>query len=239
MNLYVVATPIGNLEDITIRAIKTLFEVEYIFAENVTKTGNLLSYLSKTYPDLVLKKPQIISFNEFEEQIKTPEALNFLSKGNAALASEAGTPLLSDPGYRLVSEALKHGFKVIPIPGPSALTAAMSVAGLPTDKFLFFGFLPKSKEKKRKNLEEMNSKIDKSFTPTIIIYESPHRILETLKVIEEVFGDIEMVIARELTKIYEEVNKKTISDFIKQYTKNKAKGEFVLLFNLKSKASSI
>jgi 16S rRNA (cytidine1402-2'-O)-methyltransferase len=220
--LYIVATPIGNLQDITLRAIQTLRDVDIIVCEDKRVTSNLLSKFE-------IKKP-LVAVNEFNEEQKAYEVLKNLQTHNIALVSDAGTPLISDPGFRIVNEAKKKGFKVIPIPGPSAVTAALSTSGLPTDKFMFLGFLPKTPGKAKKILEN-----SKNFSQTIVFYESPHRIIQTLNLMLNLFGNIEICLSRELTKIYEEITTQKISEFLKTYEKKSPKGEFVILFNLKAR----
>lgn len=219
-NLYIVATPIGNLQDITLRAIDTLKSVDFVVCEDTRVTGKLLTHLK-------IKKP-LISLNEFNEEQETYNVIKKLETCSMAIVSDAGTPLISDPGYRLVLEAKKKGFRVIPIPGPSALIAALSASGLPTDKFTFLGFLPKSAIRTQKILNTV-----KTVDQTIILYESPHRIVKTIEAIKEVFGDINITIAREITKIYEEIFSEKASNLIYKYTKTTPKGEFVVLINRK------
>lgn len=219
-NLYIVATPIGNLQDITFRAVEILKNVDFIVCEDTRVTSKLLNHYE-------IKKP-MIALNEFNEDQILYEILRKLESGSGALVSDAGTPLISDPGYRLVKEAKKKGFLISPIPGASALIAALSVSALPTDKFLFFGFLPKSEARSGKLLNKA-----KLLEQTVILYESPHRIVKTLGLIQNIFGDIEITIARELTKIYEETRSEKASSLIEHYKKTTPKGEFVVLFSLK------
>lgn len=219
-NLYIVATPIGNLQDITLRAIETLKTVGAIVCEDTRVTSILLKKLE-------IKKP-LIAINEFNEEQVVYQILQKLEAYDIALVSDAGTPLISDPGYRLVTAARKKGAKIIPIPGASALIAALSASGLPTDKFVFLGFLSKSQAKAKKCLHTVSN-----IEATIVLYESPHRLLQTLTTISNVFGDIEITVARELTKIYEEIYSKKISEIIEDYKKKTTKGEFVLLFSTK------
>ncbi|MDO8269165.1 MAG: 16S rRNA (cytidine(1402)-2'-O)-methyltransferase [Candidatus Levybacteria bacterium] len=218
--LYIVATPIGNLQDITLRALEVLRTVHTIVCEDTRVTSVLLNKFD-------IKKP-LIPLNEFNEEQVVYGILKQLETQDVALVSDAGTPLISDPGFRLVNSARKNGIAVIPIPGPSALIAALSASGLPTDKFSFLGFLSKSKTKNLKLLEQYQK-----LETTVILYESPHRILPTLEVIAEVFGDIEITIARELTKIYEEIITNTASSFIERYKNAPPKGEIVVLFSTK------
>ena len=220
-NLYIVATPIGNMQDITSRALLTLNEVGAILCEDTRQTKKLLEKYE-------IKTSRLIPFNEFNEENTFYEALSLLQSIDIALVSDAGTPLISDPGYRLVSEAKKRGVKVIPIPGPSALIAALSASGLPTDKFVFLGFLPKTRSKAIKNLETV-----KNLDTTVVLYESPHRIRQTLDLIKGIYGDIEITIARELTKMHEEIFSNNVSELIKLYSTKQPKGEFAILFSTK------
>jgi 16S rRNA (cytidine1402-2'-O)-methyltransferase len=190
--LYVVATPIGNLEDITLRAIRVLHEVDRIACEDTRQTHKLLDRHG-------ISKP-LVSYHEHNERERAEELLTEIEAGRSiALVSDAGTPLIADPGYRLVAEARARGITVSPIPGPSAVLAALSASGLPTDAFFFGGFLPAKKSQRRKALEEC-----KSYPATLVFYEAPHRILESLDDIAEVLGPRPTTIARELTKIHEE-----------------------------------
>ena len=241
--LFIVSTPIGNLEDITIRAIKTLFSVDIIACEDTRRTGLLLSELKKRYISLIEVSHTSIydsptgsgrmKFDDHTEHQKTPELIQMLQEGkNIALVSDAGTPLISDPGYRLVSEAMKRGIKVVSIPGPSAVLAALTSSGLPTDKFLFLGYPPEKQSHRIKlflNLLTMKQWSN----PTIVFYCAPHKLIQTLDDFKETFGDIEIVITRELTKIHEEVVKLKISEAIMKFSN--PKGEFVILLNLPEK----
>lgn len=215
-NLYVVATPIGNLQDVTYRAVDVLKTVDFIVCEDTRVTSRLLNKFS-------IKKP-LIALNDFNEEQMTHSILKKLENESAALVSDSGTPLISDPGYRLVKMAKENDLKVIPIPGPSALITALSASGFATDKFVFLGFLPKSSTKTVKLLE-----VYKPSNQTIILYESPHRVLSTLKNIKEVFGNTEIVIARELTKIHEEILSMKVDEFLEKFNAQKPKGEFVIL----------
>lgn len=219
--LFIVATPIGNLQDITLRAIETFKNVKTIACEDTRVTSILLNKFD-------IKKP-LITLNEFNEENVLYETLSILKTADVALVSDAGTPLISDPGYRLVAEARKRGVKVIPIPGPSAVISALSASGLPTDKFFFLGFLPKTKSKAVKNLEMV-----KNLKTTVVLYESPHRIIETLELIYELYGDVEVTVARELTKMHEEIYSDVITKLLEDYKNKRPKGEFVLLFSTDS-----
>lgn len=228
--LYVVATPIGNLQDITLRAIDTLKDVDYVVCEDTRVTGNLLHHLK-------IKKEMIV-LNDNNEENKIYEITKLLKNNKKiALVSDAGTPLISDPGFRLVRAVLQTGIRVTPMPGASAVTAALCASGLPTDKFLFLGFLPDSFEKKKNVLLKLNESLNvlssNKLSPTIMFFESPHRLLATLDAIEIIFGDIEIVIAREITKIYEEFLTNKVSLQKKHFEKSTPKGEYVILFNNK------
>jgi 16S rRNA (cytidine1402-2'-O)-methyltransferase len=174
-----------------------------------------------------IKKP-LIPLNEFNEEQTVYAILGKLAVENVAIVSDAGTPLISDPGYKLVLAAKKKGFNIIPIPGASAIITALSAAALPTDRFTFLGFLPKTPSKALRSLE-----LTRPLESTVILYESPHRLLQTLKNIEEVFGDIEITIARELTKKFEEITSQKVSEVLRAYATKNPKGEFTILFSTK------
>ena len=198
--LYVVATPIGNLEDITLRALRVLREVELVATEDTRRTRILLDHYQ-------IDKP-LTSVYEHNESQKAPGLIRRLQEGaSIALVSEAGTPLISDPGYRLVQLALAHRITVVPIPGPSAVMAALIVAGLPTDRFVFEGFLPKKPGKRRKRLEALRDE-----PRTLIFYESPRRVHDILGEMRTLWGDRRVVVARELTKKFEEVLRGRITE---------------------------
>ncbi len=227
--LYLVSTPIGNLEDITLRAKRILSEVDIIACEDTRKTGFLLKEVRPVGRSDLIKGGNIrlISFYEENEQMRIPQIIKYLREGkNVALVSNAGTPLVSDPGFKLVRECIKEGIKVEAIPGASAILTALVSSGLPTDKFLFLGFLPKKQGKRKKILESLPAKT------TIIIFESPHRLLKSLKNIKEVLGDIEIVICRELTKVHEEIKREKVSQLIEHFEKKKPKGELTFLFRI-------
>ncbi|OGG20076.1 16S rRNA (cytidine(1402)-2'-O)-methyltransferase [Candidatus Gottesmanbacteria bacterium RIFCSPHIGHO2_02_FULL_40_13] len=267
--LYVVSTPIGNLEDITIRAIKTLFSVDYIACEDTRRTGFLLTQLKEKYTALINcneeekdkpkgalqnnvdildtphrtvilnnrkdylgTSPKLISYYDEIESVRSLEILDLLLKENSvALVSDSGTPLIADPGFKLIEECIKRKIKVVPIPGASAVVTALTTSGLPADKFIFLGYLPGRKIKRIKLLKciliDSRPRTHLS-TFTVIVYESPHRLKDTLVDIKEIFGDIEIVIARELTKIHEEIWRGKISDALNHFSL--PKGEFVILF---------
>ena len=221
--LYIVSTPIGNLEDITLRALRILKEVDLIAAEDTRHTGHLLRHFG-------IQKP-LTSYFEGNELKKREFILSRLKQGDRiALVSDAGTPGISDPGFRLIQLTIENEIPVVPIPGPSAVITALSVAGLPTDAFLFRGFLPHKPKKRRDLLKQFEG-----VRETLIFYESPHRLSETLKDILELLGDREMVLTRELTKIYEEILRGTASDLLNQMAEKKLKGEITLVISGKTR----
>src|SRR3990172_8555422 len=223
--VYIIYNPIGNLGDITKRAIDTLKNLDILLVEDTRVSGRLLKNFDI---DVTM-----ISFNEYSEKTKTNLIINLLKDGKkVGIISDAGTPLISDPGFLLVREAIKNGVKVVAIPGPTALIYALTVSGLPTDKFIFLGYLPK-KEGKRTNILKNLKKTSNYITATIIFYESPYRLLVTLKSINEVFGDIDIVIFRELTKLHEEIRREKVTEAIKHFSEIAPKGEFTLLFHSK------
>lgn len=225
--LFIVATPIGNLQDITLRAIDTLKNVDYIACEDTRLTSRLLSEIG------VESKPMLISYYEQNEDSRIPNIMNLLINGqNVALVSDSGTPLVSDPGFPLVRGCVKQEIRVVSIPGPSAAISALVSSGLPTDKFLFLGFLPR-KEGHRAKLLEKVKKSNAELESTVIIYEAPHRLVKSLSSIYTVFGDIQVTLCRELTKIHEEITRDNVTNLIEKYNKVSPRGEFVVLFNTK------
>jgi 16S rRNA (cytidine1402-2'-O)-methyltransferase len=217
--LYIVSTPIGNREDITLRALRILKEVDLIAAEDTRHTSLLLKHFGIHTP--------LTSYFEGNEFKKKEFILSELKQGyRIALVSDAGTPGISDPGFRLIRAAVENEIPIVPIPGPSAVIAALSVSGLPTDSFLFKGFLPHKVKKRRDLLKEL---VD--VKETLILYESPHRISETLRDIYEVLGDREVVLTRELTKLYEEVFRGKVSEIQIQMGERKLKGEMTLVIS--------
>ena len=220
--LYVISTPIGNLGDITKRAVETLKNLDILLVEDTRVSGRLLKNF-----DIDVK---MVSFNEYSEKTKTASIISLLKKGKTVgIISDSGTPLISDPGFLLVREAVKNGIQITAIPGPTALIYALSISGLPTDKFIFLGYLPK-KEGKKTNILKNLKKASEYITATVIFYESPYRLLSTLKSINEVFGDIDIVICRELTKLHEEVLRDSVSNLIEHFSTTAPKGEFTILF---------
>lgn len=219
--LYVVATPIGNLEDISLRALRILREVKLIAAEDTRITRRLLNHYDINTP--------MTSYYEHNKMIKLDYILECLGEGDVALVSEAGTPGISDPGYELIKAAQDRNIPVVPVPGASAIVSALSISGLPTDRFTYLGFLPRKSGARTKLLESVMRD-----PGTLIIYESPHRLAGTLKNILEILGDRTMVVCRELTKIHEETFKGTISEAITHFTK--PRGEFTLVIEGKDES---
>ena len=213
-SLYVVATPIGNLEDISLRALRTLREVKLIAAEDTRKTKRLLD----TYD---IKTP-MTSYHEYNKWTKLEYILNCLGKDDVALVSSAGMPGMSDPGYELIVAASQRGISVVPIPGPSVVTTALVISGLPTDRFTYLGFLPRRPGARRRLLESLINE-----EGTIVVLESPHRLLVSLNDILLVLGDRRVAVCRELTKIHEEVFRGRISEAIEHFTQ--PRGEFTLV----------
>lgn len=215
--LYVVATPIGNLDDITLRAINTLKQVDIIIAEDTRHSLKLLNHLEITKP--------LISYHRHNEEEKTDMILNKIEEGkNIALISDAGTPVISDPGEFIVKKALERKIEVVPIPGACAIITALMAAGVGTRNFTFYGFLSLNKKIRNKELEQI-----KNNRNTIILYEAPHKILNTLKDLEDYVGDRKIVVARELTKIHEEFIKGTIKEIQEKITS--PKGEYVIIID--------
>jgi len=215
--LYIVSTPIGNLEDITLRALRVLKEVNVIAAEDTRQTRKLLSHYE-------IKTP-LISYREENREKQGKHILRLLEEGkDIALVSDAGTPCLSDPGVHLVNLALEAGIKVSPVPGPSAIITALSVAGVSTHPFLFLGFLPQRKGRRRKLFTEL-----KELPYTIVFYESPHRFKDTLKILAEIMPASLVVVTRELTKLYEEIKRGNPAELLEYYGRKEAKGEFTVI----------
>ncbi|MEX1306915.1 MAG: 16S rRNA (cytidine(1402)-2'-O)-methyltransferase [Eubacteriales bacterium] len=224
--LYIVATPIGNLEDMTFRAIKTLETVDIIAAEDTRHTVKLLNHYEI--------KNKMISYHEHSDVAKREEILALLAQGkNVALVSDAGTPLISDPGADLVADAVKAGISVLPIPGASAAVTALSVSGLFKESFVFEGFLPTSGKPRKTALLRISEE-----TRTLVLYEAPHRIVKTLSALKETLGgDRQMVLAREMTKVYEEYIRGSIDEVLTRFQQKPPKGEMVLI--LAGKAQSV
>ncbi|RMD45995.1 MAG: 16S rRNA (cytidine(1402)-2'-O)-methyltransferase, partial [Aquificota bacterium] len=217
--LYVVATPIGNLEDITLRALNVLKSVKYIACEDTRITLKLLNHYG-------IKDKKLISYHEHNEEKAAEKIVKILENEDVALVSDAGTPCISDPGYRVVKLAWEKGFKVSPIPGAFAGAAALSASGLPSDRFLFVGFLPNKEKKKEDELKKL-----KDIGITFILYESPKRVLKTLEIINKILPNSKTVVAKEITKIHEKFIRgkpKEVIEYLDENTE-KIKGEFVII----------
>ena len=227
--LYIVATPIGNLEDITLRALRILREeVAAIACEDTRQTQKLLLHYE-------IHKP-LLSYHEHNEASRSAELVQMLGDGKSiALVSDAGTPLLSDPGFRVVSAAIDNGIPVVPIPGASALLSALTAAGLPTDSFLFLGFLPAKSSARRRKLEELIPQ-----AATVIAYESPHRVLDTLAEVADILGTRHMVLAREITKLHEEFLRGSAAEIHHQLAaRPSVKGEITLVIARRQEAITL
>lgn len=225
--LYLIATPIGNLEDITFRAVKILKKVDIIAAEDTRQSLKLLNHLK------ISKK--LISYHRHNEDIKKNELINMLKNGkNIGIITDAGTPGISDPGEIIVKEAIKQGVDVVPIPGACAAINALIASGLNTKEFSFYGFLPQNKKLREEKFEDIcNQK------KTIIIYEAPHRLIATLKEISDKCGNINIAIAKELTKIHEKFFRGEIKEIIKEFEENdtnKIKGEYIIMFEVQAES---
>lgn len=220
--LIIVPTPIGNLKDITLRALEVLQKVDGIICEDTRRTSLLLSHYQ-------IKKPLII-LNDYNEAREIPRIVSQLNSGqNLALVSDAGTPLISDPGYKLVRECIHQGIPVDSLPGPSSILPALTVSGLPPDRFTFLGYLPE-KEGKRVKLLELLRTTNNELPTTYISFVAPHKLIRTLESMIAVFGNIEIVLAHELTKIHQSVETKPASEWLS--TLKNPKGEYILLFRL-------
>lgn len=220
--LIITPTPIGNLKDITLRAVEALKECDFIIAENPLHTLKLLNHYE-------IPKKELIQFADFNEQKILPKLVEKLQDKTACLVSDAGTPGISDPGFRLVRECLKQGIKVESLPGPSAAITALAASGLPTDKFLFLGFLGKTEHKVKTALEEA-----KAIEATALLYESPERITKTVSYISKNFPEANIVIARELSKMHEEFIRGSITEVEKDLkTRQNIKGEITVMVSFK------
>lgn len=226
--LYLVATPIGNLADITHRALQVLSDVDLIACEDTRHTHKLLNHYGI--------KTKTISYHEHNEQQRAAELIDRLKEGTSiAVVSDAGTPSISDPGFRLVRAAIENEIPIIPVPGPSALITALTAAGLPTDEFFFAGFLPARTNARRARLAELQS-----VPGTLIFYEAPHRLAATLQDAYEILGEREAVVARELTKLHEEIKRGLLSKLAADFTeKTDIRGEIVVLIDRKVIGSSV
>ena len=218
--LYIVSTPIGNLEDITHRAVRVLAEVDLIACEDTRHTRKLLNHYGI--------KTKTVSYHEHNERERAAKLLKLIQSGSdVAIVSDAGTPGISDPGFRLARLAIESGVRVVPVPGPSALIAALVASGMPTDEFFFGGFLPARSGARRTRLMEL-----RSLPATLVFYDGPHRIAATLKDAHEILGEREAVVARELTKMHEELARGRLSELAARFSSSEnARGEIVLIID--------
>ena len=217
MPLYLVATPIGNLEDITLRALRVLKEVDLIACEDTRHTRRMLDHLG-------INK-RTVSYHEYNEQARAVELVERMVGGESiAVVTDAGTPGISDPAYRIVRAAIERGVTVVPVPGATAIIAALIASGLPTNSFLFTGFLPQKRGARRTRLNDL-----KTEQATLVLYEAPHRIRETLVDLLEIFGDRDAAVCRELTKLYEQFIRGKLSELIGHFESNQPRGEMTLV----------
>lgn len=231
--LHIVSTPIGNLQDISLRAARTLLTAQLIACEDTRRTGILLKEIAKLFSGYQeALKPRLISYYDQVETQKIPEIVEILQTGtDVVLVSDAGTPGISDPGFKLIRACIEKGIRVESIPGPSSVITALVVSGLPTDKFFFVGYPPK-KEGHRKAFWESFLSLQGPLKTTVIFLEAPHRIFGTIEEMIEIFGkEKEVVFARELTKVYEEVVRLRLEEAKNHFTNVPPKGEFVVLFH--------
>lgn len=221
-DLYVVPTPIGNLEDISLRALRTLRSVNLIAAEDTRHSRKLLHHYHI--------HTRLTSYHEHNKQTKTGMLLDFLASGDVALISDAGTPGISDPGYELIAGAIDAGVRVIALPGANAITTALSASGLPTDSFRFYGFPPRKDGELRQFLREKAA-----FRETLIFYESPNRLIRTLATMREVFGERQAVVGLEVSKLFEEFARGTLGELIDHFVREPIRGEVTLMVQGKSR----
>ncbi len=225
--LYVVSTPIGNLEDITLRAVRILGEVDIIAAEDTRRTRKLLNHFE-------IKTP-LVSYHEHNEATKGAELVKRLRSGReVALVSDAGTPAISDPGYVLINRAIKEGIEVVSVPGPSALVSALSISGFDISGFTFLGFLPSKAAQRRRLLEGLGGRKE-----TFAAFEAPRRLIRTLTDIYDILGNVEAVVAREMTKLHEEVVRGKVLDIKEAFAERGVKGEVVLIFRTERKEATL
>jgi 16S rRNA (cytidine1402-2'-O)-methyltransferase len=217
--LYIVGTPIGNLEDISPRALNVLREVQLIASENPPRTQRLLARY-----DIQTPMMRYTDAYQRKKRQRSAAVLDALNKGDVALVSEAGMPGLADPGFELIAAAQRQGARIVAVPGPTALSAALSVSGIPAERFVFLGFLPRASSARRKLLTSL---VDSPFT--IVAYESPHRLLDTLAALDDLFGDRLMAAACELTKLYEEIQRGTAAELLAHFAEQRPRGEFTLV----------
>jgi 16S rRNA (cytidine1402-2'-O)-methyltransferase len=224
--LYIVSTPIGNLEDTTMRALKILKQVDLIAAENTKQTKKLCSHY-----DI---RTRLTSYNQHNREARAPALINRLKAGSdIALVSSAGTPVISDPGAKLIHAAMDEGIHVSPVPGPSAVTTALSVCGLRTDRFIFLGFLSNRPNRRKKELTDL-----KDEQKTMVIFEAPHRVEGLLRDLHEIFGDRRVVVLRELTKVYEEIKKGSAASILEGLDEENVRGEYTIVVEGREKGKN-
>lgn len=215
-DLYVVATPIGNLEDMTLRAVRVLQHVHWIAAEDTRHSRKLLTHFQIS--------TRLTSYHEHNKQTKTAAILDLLASGDVAIITDAGTPGISDPGYELIAAAVESGIRVVAVPGANAITTALSASGLPTDAYRFYGFPPRKDGELRQYLGERAA-----YPETLIFYESPQRLVKTLGVMRDVLGDRQAVVALEVSKMFEEFTRGTFTELIAHYAREPIRGEVTLM----------
>lgn len=224
--LYLVGTPIGNLEDITLRALRVLREADIVACEDTRQTQKLLRRFD-------LRK-RLVSYHEHNEMIRAPELVMEMEQGaQVALVSDAGMPVISDPGHRLVALCVRHGIPVVPVPGPTAVVAALAASGMPVEEFVFVGFLPARAGERRRRLQQLAHE-----PRTLVLYEAPHRVLETIRDLLEIFGDRPAVLAREVTKVHEEFLRGRLSELRARLGRKPPKGEITLLIGAAPEAGT-
>ncbi|MEK7092242.1 MAG: 16S rRNA (cytidine(1402)-2'-O)-methyltransferase [Patescibacteria group bacterium] len=230
--LYIVSTPIGNLQDISFRAAGVLQKVSMIACEDTRRTGLLLQFINEKFPNSKASvRPNLVSYFEQNEAGRTPQILTALRNDiDVALVSDAGTPTVSDPGFKLVRTCIEEGVRVVAVPGASSVLAGLVSSGLPTDKFLFLGYLPHKQGHRIKMLQNIKG-LTEIMKMTVIVFEAPHKMKKFLAQVLQELGDIDLVVCRELTKIHEEVIHAHVSDLIARYMKQEPRGEFVILFH--------
>lgn len=234
MALYIIATPIGNLKDLTTRAKEIFSKLGFLVCEDTRKTGLLLKASTSTSTGN-MQRPELIALNSFNESMQTPKILNLLNQGkDVGLVSNAGTPLISDPGFKLVRYAIEQEIKVIPIPGPSAIIAALSASGMPPDKFTFLGFLPKKEGELTALLQKCQ---ENPLNTTYIAFVSPYKLLQVLNLFNTCFKDTNLCIANDITKIHESIETKRVGDWVKIFEVKAPKGEYTILFRCPSSNS--
>lgn len=234
MPLYVISTPIGNLKDISLRAIDALAVTDIILCEDTRKTRNLLQSCQ------IETQAKLLSFHEHNERQRLPQIIDSLQKKQKiVLVTNAGTPLISDPGFKLIQECIKNKLNFEVIPGPSAVWTSLIYSGFPANNVLFLGFLPKKQTQKKKVFDGIKMLLTTTSELTIIFFESPHRLLKTLDFLKNEFDNVSIAICREITKMFEEIRRESVNDSIRHFLKTRPKGEFTIVLLLKAKFSRL